>query len=166
MSRTPDAVDRIIEQWRRERPDLPLQAMALLGRLQRASHLLGPMLGREFERFGLSAGEFDVLATLRRSGAPFVLSPTALYATLMISSGTMTHRLKLLEQRGLVERLPNPEDSRSLLVRLSDSGHALIDEAVGAHTANEEQLLAGMDATDRAALEQGLRALLAQWEPE
>lgn len=164
-SQTPDAIDTIVAQWQQERPDLETSAMALLGRLSRCAHLLAPMLAAEFQRFDLNAGEFDVLASLRRAGAPFVLSPTQLYATLLITSGTMTHRLTRLEQRGLITREPNPDDSRSLLVRLSEKGQQLIDHAVTAHLANEQRLLADLPATARQQLEAGLRALLATWEP-
>lgn len=160
-----DAVDQIIAQWQTERPDLDTEAMAVFGRLQRAAHLLMPLLCREFERFGLNYGEFDVLATLRRAGAPYLLSPTALYSAMMVTSGTMTHRLKLLEQRNLIRRLPNPADSRSLLVQLSSEGKALIDRAVVAHVQNETELFAAVSDADRQALNQGLRALLAAWEP-
>ncbi|PJK09912.1 MarR family transcriptional regulator [Lysobacteraceae bacterium NML08-0793] len=163
-----DPVDEIIRQWQSERPELraSLPAMAHLGRLARCNALLSPKLAAIFTQFGLNGGEFDVLATLRRAGAPFVLSPTALYATLMVTSGTMTHRLKLLENRGLITRLPNPEDSRSQLVQLSDEGKALIDQAVSAHLANENALLSGLSEAEIQALDIGLRALLREWEKD
>ncbi|STR03259.1 Multiple antibiotic resistance protein marR [Kingella potus] len=166
MSNQTDRVDDIIAQWHAARPDLRsgLPAMALLGRLNRCNALLAPQLGKIFAEYGLNFGEFDVLATLRRAGAPFILSPTALYATLMVSSGTMTHRLKILENRGLISRLPNPDDSRSQLVQLSGAGKTLIDQAVTAHLANENALLSNLSDAEKQALDTGLRALLREWE--
>lgn len=164
MNTETDAVDRIISQWQHELPQLDTRAMATFGRLKRSAALLAPMLNTVFARHGLHPGEFDVLATLRRSGEPFVLSPTELYSCTMVTSGAMTHRLKLLEQRGLIVRLPNPADSRSLLVKLSGEGRQLIDAAVAEHAANETECLAGLSETDRLALDQGLRALLRLWE--
>lgn len=160
-----DKIDTIIAQWRVERPDLEQQipdglvAMALIGRLKNASMLINDKLEKVFFEFGLSAGEFDVLATLLRSGEPYTLSPTELYQTMMITSGTMTHRLKLLEKQGLITRIANPDDSRSLLVVLSPSGHALINQAIAAHMANESAILTELNDDEKQALDKGLRAL-------
>lgn len=160
-----DAVDRILKQWQVERPDLALEAMATIGRLKRCAQLLQRRLEARFEQFGLSAWEFDVLATLRRSGEPYCLSPSVLLNSLMVSSGTMTHRMQRLESAGWVERVPNPEDARSLLLRLSPQGLALIDQAVEAHVANEEAILAPLKSSEWRALDAGLVALLATLEP-
>lgn len=161
-----DTVDAILDQWRRERPDLApdLNPMGTIGRIKRCSMLLRPRLDATFEQFGLNGWEFDVLATLRRSGAPYCLAPTTLFSTLMITSGTMTHRLKGLESRSLIERVLNKEDARSLLVRLSPVGLALIDRAVTAHVENERQILSPIGAADLKALDAQLKRLLAVLE--
>ena len=164
-----DSVDTIIAQWQAERPDLSadaLTAMALIGRIKRLSALLDPALAKPFKPHGLSAAEFDVLATLRRSGAPFTLSPTELFSQTMVTSGTMTHRLKLLADKGYIERLPNPTDSRSLLVRLTDMGRALIDQALEDHVTNEQQLLAALGKSQRDELNRGLRMCLLALESQ
>src|SRR5687768_13664295 len=109
--RQPDAVDAILAQWHRERPDLDVSPMGTIGRAKRCAALLQRRLDETFAAFGLSSWEFDVLATLRRSGAPHRLAPTALFSALMITSGTMTHRLQRLEASGLVQRVPNPDDA-------------------------------------------------------
>ena len=101
-----------------------------------------------------------MLATLRRAGEPFVLSPTQLFSTLMITSGTMTHRLKALEKRGLISRQPNPEDARSMLVALTPAGRELIDKAVESHVENERQLLSGLSATQRQQLDEALTVFM------
>ena len=151
MDKSPqtDAVDRILEQWKRERPDLDCSPMGPIGRLKRCTMLLD-----------LVRWEFDMLATLRRAGDPFMLSPTQLFSTLMITSGTMTHRLKALEKRGLISRQPNPEDARSMLVALTPAGRELIDKAVESHVENERQLLSGLSATQRQQLDEALTVFM------
>ncbi|MCM2129371.1 MarR family winged helix-turn-helix transcriptional regulator [Larsenimonas rhizosphaerae] len=159
-----DAVDVIIDQWAREVPELDTRAMATLGRLKRTSVLVQHELDRVFDAHGLASWEFDVLATLRRSGAPWCLAPTALFSSLMITSGTMTNRLKRLEARGLIERVANTDDGRSSLVRLTPAGQACISAALEPHVANQARVVSSLSETDRAALDQGLRALLTALE--
>lgn len=159
-----DAVDRILAQWHQERPDLDVSPMGPIGRLKRCTALIQRRLDETFAEHGLTTSEFDVLATLRRSGAPHCLAPTALFAALMVTSGTMTNRLQRLEAGGWVARLPNPTDARSMLVQLTDAGLALINRAVEAHVANEHRILEGLGAADLRALDQQLARLLAVLE--
>lgn len=163
-ARQHDAVDVILEQWRRERPDLDPAPMGPIGRLKRCAALLEGRLEAGFASYGLSVWEFDMLAALRRSGSPYRLSPTELFSTLMVTSGTMTHRLKRLETRGWIERLPNEEDARSMLVQLTRKGLALINRAVESHLDNERRLLAALPAESLAALDAQLSALLLTLE--
>ena len=163
--RQADAVDAILEQWRRERPDLDVSPMGTIGRIKRCAALLQRKLDETFAAFGLTGWEFDVLATLRRSGAPYCLAPTTLFSTLMITSGTMTHRLKGLEARSLVLRVPNRDDARSVLVQLTRAGLALVDRAVQAHVENERLILAPMKPADLVALDARLSRLLSVLEP-
>jgi len=158
--RRPDAVDAILGQWQRERPDLDTGPMGTIGRLKRCSALIERRLKDCFAEFGLNPWEFDVLATLRRSGAPYRLAPTALFSALMVTSGTMTHRLQRLEGSGWVRRTPNPDDARSLMVELTPAGFALIDRTVTAHVANEHRVLATVGLEERAALDTLLSRLL------
>lgn len=160
-----DAVDRILAQWNRERPDLDVAPMGTIGRVKRCSALLQRRLEEVFSAYGMTAWEFDMLATLRRAGAPHRLAPTTLFSMLMITSGTMTHRLQKLEANGLVERIANPDDARSMLVQLSPAGLELIDRAVTAHVENERNILAPLRAADLAALDASLVKLLAVLEP-
>ena len=155
-----DRVDEIIAQWTRERPDLPAAPMALVGRIGRAERALGPLITESHRRFGLSREGFDVLATLRRAGSPFRLSPTELYRWLMLSSGAMTNRIDRLETDGLVERTADPQDRRGVLVGLTAKGKKLIDDAMTDHVANEVRLLAHLTDADYAALNKLLRKLL------
>ncbi|MET1080723.1 MAG: MarR family transcriptional regulator [Pseudomonas sp.] len=163
--RPADAVDGILAQWRRERPDLDVAPMGTIGRIKRCSALLQRRLDTVFAQHGLTAWEFDLLATLRRSGAPYCLAPTTLFSSLMITSGTMTRQLQQLEAAGHVSRLANPSDARSLLVQLTPAGLALIDQAVTAHVENEANILAPIAAAELAQLDARLSELLAVLEP-
>lgn len=162
--RAADAVDVILEQWRRERPELDASPMGPIGRLTRCAALLAPRLESCFAGFDLSAWEFDMLAALRRAGAPYRLSPTELFSTLMVTSGTMTHRLKRLETRELVTREPNAEDARSLLVQLTSTGLALIEQVVEAHIENERRILSALPTAALANLDAALSTLLQALE--
>ncbi|WAC45167.1 MarR family transcriptional regulator [Pseudomonas sp. SL4(2022)] len=161
-----DAVDAILQQWQRERPDLDVSPMGVLGRLGRCAALLRRELEVVFSDFGLSAWEFDVLATLRRSGQPYCLAPTTLFSALMITSGTMTRQLQQLEAAGRVSRLSNPHDARSMLVQLTPAGLELIDRAVTAHVHNQARIVAPLAAAQLAELEARLTDLLAVLEPK
>ncbi|WP_226052147.1 MarR family winged helix-turn-helix transcriptional regulator [Dickeya chrysanthemi] len=154
--------DNAYEQWQRERPDIDPFPMQLLGRLfEAALRLERDHLNPLFARFGLRPGEFDVLATLRRSGAPYALTPTQLYETLMMSSGGMTNRIDRLEQAEWVARQSNPQDRRGTLVTLTEKGLALMETLLTLHVENERQLLASLDDEEQHQLNQLLRKLLA-----
>lgn len=159
-----DAVDAILAQWKRERPDLDCSPMGPIGRLRRCAIMLEQQLELTFAEFGLCSWEFDMLATLRRAGAPHILTPTELFSTLMVTSGTMTHRLKRLESRGFIVRQANAEDARSMLVQLTDQGLALIDSAVEKHVENERQLLSALPAEKLFELDNRLADLLYSLE--
>lgn len=154
-----DHVDRILAQWRAERPDLDVAPMGVIGRLKRLHDRLSTGLHTVFSAHGLNAASFDVLATLRRSGQPYALSPSELVEWTMVTSGTMTNRLDRLESAGLIERRPNPKDGRGSVVALTDQGLKLIDQVVSEHVANQQNLVAGLDA---AAMTQ-LDGLLKDW---
>lgn len=156
-----DRAAKAVEQWRKERPDLDVSPMAVLGRLNQAASVIArDRLNPLFARFGLQSGEFDVLATLRRSGPPFALTPTALYEATMVTSGAMTARLDRLEKSGLIARGPHPEDRRGVVVQLTEKGRALIDEAVTAHVENEHQVLSGLTREEQDRLAELLKKLI------
>ncbi|WP_371494307.1 MarR family transcriptional regulator [Kitasatospora sp. NBC_00374] len=155
-----DQVDVILDQWRRERPGLDLAAVGTAGRLGRFAMLAGRAVDRVFREHGLQRGEFDVLAALRRSGPPYVLIPSVLAATLMMSRAGMTSRLDRLESAGLVERRLDPDDRRSFLVALTDTGRGVVDAAFTDHAANEARLLSPLTDPERATLDLLLRKLL------
>ena len=159
-----DHVDAILAQWRRERPDLDVEPMGLLGRLTRLTTHLRHEIEKTLASHDLSAPSFDILATLRRSGAPHRLSPGDLLATAMVTSGTMTNRIDQLEKAGLVTRTPNPEDGRGVLVGLTAAGLARIEAALADHVATQHRVVAGLDPAERRALDALLARWLADWE--
>ena len=156
-----DRVDAVIEQWQREMPDLPTEAMALFGRLGQLAIAAEGAINATFARHGLQRGEFDVLATLRRSGAPFELSPSALAETLMLSRAGMTGRLDRLESGGWVRRIADADDRRSIRVALTSKGVDRIDRVVVEHVDTEEGVLKALTRRDRDDLDRVLRKLLA-----
>ena len=157
-----DRAARAVAQWRKEMPEMDVAAMEVIGRLNDLSAVIGrDHLEPHFAAFGLQRGEFDVLATLRRSGAPFTLTPTDLYEATMMTSGGMTARLDRLEKRGLIARQPNPDDRRGTLVSLTEQGRDLVEAAVIPHAAKETRLLSGLTQDERDQLNDLLRKLRA-----
>lgn len=160
-----DPVDAIIGQWASVRPDLDTAAMEVFGRIFRLSRAMGDRIDKAYATFGVARGEFDVLATLRRSGEPYTLSPRQLSATLMLTTGGMTGRLDKLERAGLLRRSPDPHDRRGLQVTLTEKGLKLVDEAVGAGLAVQtEALKAALNDEQVGQLADLLRELLTGTE--
>ena len=160
MSGPADAVDLILEQWARERPDLDCSPMGVIGRitqLQREVHLAQRTT---FARHGLDAPSFDVLAALRRAGPPYQLTPTALMRTALVTSGAITQRLDRLAERGLIIRNRSESDGRGVVVTLTDAGRAALDAALPDHLETERRLLAGLSEDELAQLGGLLRRFL------
>jgi DNA-binding MarR family transcriptional regulator len=160
----PDAVDRIAEQWRRERPDLDVGPMLLVGRIHRLAELLDQELRPVFAEAGLGNGDFDVLASLRRAGAPYTLTPTELAGTTMVTSGAVTKRVDRLIEQGLVERSVSETDGRGRVIALTAEGKAVQEVLHPRHLANEERLIDVLDAGERRQLAQLLSKLLLSLE--
>ena len=159
-----DQIDQIIKQWKAERPELDTEPMAIIGRLQRTARHLSIGMAKTFEKFELNGASFDVLATLRRSGPPFAMTPTDLMQSMMITSGTMTNRIDQLEKRQLVERLSNPQDGRGSLIKLTTQGYQLIDDAIGQHVKTQTLLLDGLNDRQKKQLNQLLQDFLSSFE--
>lgn len=147
-----DHVGRIMAQWAVERPDIDVSPQGIIGRLHRLAIRLDEELRPVFAAAGLSDGDFDVLAALRRSGAPYELSPGQLAQSTMVTSGAVTKRLDRLEGAGLVSRRTSADDARGRRVRLTDRGRALVDDVFEKHMANEHRLLASFSDLERARL--------------
>ncbi|MEU1350094.1 MarR family winged helix-turn-helix transcriptional regulator [Streptomyces sp. NPDC005775] len=160
-----DHVARIQAEWARERPDLDVRPQGVIGRLHRLAGLLTEELCVVYRRFGLSEGEFDVLATLRRTGEPFERAPGELAAHTMVTTGAMTKRIDRLERAGLVTRRRAADDGRARVVALTHAGRELIDRAFAEHMRNERRLLGTLTGDEAAALEPLLTTWLERLEP-
>ncbi|MBO6757621.1 MAG: winged helix-turn-helix transcriptional regulator [Roseibium sp.] len=159
----PDRADRARAQWRREIPALgdKLDPMVLLGRLTEAAQVMANgYLIPAYAEIGLKTGEFDVLATLVRSGSPYKLTPTELYRSTMMSSGGMTARLDKLEKAGLIERCPHPDDRRALMVCLTDDALSKIKAMMPAYVERQHTAVAGLSDDERRLLSELLAKLI------
>jgi DNA-binding MarR family transcriptional regulator len=154
-----DGVDLIVEQWRRERPDLDSSPIGVVGRISRLARELEQRLEPVYRAHGLEPGWHDVLATLRRTGPPYRLRPSEFTGALMLTSSGTTKRLDRLEQAGLITRAPDPADRRGTLITLTSKGLELIDNVTEAHLDNERQLLASLSDTEQSRLADLLRKL-------
>ncbi|GLW07189.1 MarR family transcriptional regulator [Microtetraspora sp. NBRC 13810] len=156
-----DNVDRVLDQWKAERPDIDAAPMGVVGRISRAARLLGLELRDHFATHGLQPWEFDILATLRRSGSPYRLTAGDLVESSMVTSGAITNRIDRLAARGLVTRETDPANRRSVLITLTGEGLRLVDAVVAAHVDFERNLLAPLAPEQRDQLAGLLRTLLA-----
>lgn len=147
-----DHVHHVLEQWRREAPDVDRSAFGVVGRISRLARLLQAEVEPVFVGHGVNEGEFDVLAALRRAGRPYRLTPTELSRALIVTSGGMTKRLNALEGRGLVRRQSDPNDGRSTAVSLTREGKRLVEATLLEHVGNEERLLSDLSDKQRAEL--------------
>lgn len=155
-----DAVDRLLAQWAQERPDVDCSPMGVVGRISRASALLDKSIGRTLAKHQLQPGEFDVLATLRRSGPPFRMTAGELLGGTMVTSGAVTHRLNRLASKGLIDREPDPSDRRSVIVSLTPQGRRIVDAALPDHVDNERSMLAVLNLEQQQQLAGLLQQLL------
>ena len=158
----PDEVDGLVMAWRRERPDLDVAPMEVLSRVSRLAHLLDRERAEAFGAHQLESWEFDVLAALRRAGAPFALTPGRLVRETLVTSGTMTNRVDRLAARGLVQRDNHPDDRRGVLVQLTDSGRAKVDAALTDLLVAEQTILTPLSPVDQDQLVGILRRLLSR----
>ena len=156
-----DRIHRMLEQWKHERPDLDASPMGILGRLMSLSRLLDRGVEQILQPYDLSIPEFDMLAVLRRCGPPFRQSVGELRAHSLLSSGAMTNRVDRLEQKGLVQREPNPEDRRGVLVVLTKKGRVLIDQVVPERLKEGHGRVSVLSKKDRQQLEALLTRFLA-----
>jgi DNA-binding MarR family transcriptional regulator len=155
-----DALDRILDQWTSERPDLDCSPMGIIGRISQLQREVYLAQRATFARHGLDVPSFDVLAALRRAGPPYQLTPTALMRTALVTSGAITQRLDRLEERGLITRERSRDDGRAVVVSLTDAGREALDTALPDHLDTERKLLDGLSDEDREQLSGLLRRFL------
>lgn len=155
-----DAIDAVIEQWHRERPDADTWPVSILGRIVRLSRVLEREAKKFFAEHGLEPWEFDVLTTLRRSGEPYELTASALLKATMVTSGAITNRIDRMEVKGLVERVRDLGDRRLVRVRLTPHGREVVDGLLSLHLANAARMLRPLDPVECEQLASALRTLL------
>ncbi len=159
-----DEVDELVDAWRRERPDLDAEPLEVLSRVTRLARHLDRARRAAFAEHGLESWEFDVLSALRRAGPPYELSPGRLLAPTLVTSGTMTNRVDKLVARGFVDRRPDPDDRRSVLVRLTPAGRETVDAAMAGLLRRERDLLGRLSAAQRRQLAGLLRTIVAPFD--
>ncbi|EDQ01872.1 MarR family winged helix-turn-helix transcriptional regulator [Shewanella benthica] len=160
-----DGLDRVVAQWKAEKPNLDTLPMELIGRLMRLSKHIESQVAECHKAYDLKPGEFDVIATLRRSGGEYCLTPSELIDSMMLTSGAMTNRLTKLESKGLIERVNSKQDRRSVSVALTQQGVVLIDEAIEEHGRLQQAIVASLSESARPELNGLLKTWLAQYEP-
>ncbi|MGH3392705.1 MAG: MarR family winged helix-turn-helix transcriptional regulator [Actinomadura sp.] len=164
-----DTVEKVLEEWRRERPDLDPSPIGVFGRVRRVAEMSRHELEAYLAPHGLTPKSFDVLANLRRGGHPYRKTPSELAESSLLSSGAMTGRLDSLEAQGWIRRTPHPTDRRVMYAELTPEGVALIDEVMALHLANEDSLLDDLSKEQReqiaaalATMEAALHSALAR----
>ena len=161
-----DEVDRILQAWARETPDLDVSPLRVLSRVSRLARHLDFERRDAFAIHSLDTWEFDVLAALRREGPPYELSPGQLIQQTLSTSGTMTNRIDRLAARGLVERLPDPRDRRGVRVRLLTPGRELVEAALADLLEREQHILDGLSMGEREQIAALLRRLIQPFEAD
>ncbi|MCW8333659.1 MarR family transcriptional regulator [Vibrio sp. SCSIO 43135] len=159
-----DAVDRVVDQWAKEKPELETQPMAMMGRILRIAKYMEAQVADLHKQYDLKMGEFDVLATLRRSGKPHKLTPSELIESMMLTSGAMTNRLDKLESKGLIVRAHSKEDRRSVTVQLTQVGLVLIEELITKHVDIQKHLVRSLSTAQQKQVNQLLKTWLNQFE--
>lgn len=155
-----DPVDSMLEQWSEERPDLDTTSLGVVVRVMALSRTFARQAASALEPLGIELFEYDVLATLRRQGAPFMLPATALAEESGLSAGAMTNRIDRLEAQGLVTRRADKRDRRGVNVVLTAAGERTIDEAILRRLEAAEGSLQGIRAAERKRLADLLRKVL------
>jgi DNA-binding MarR family transcriptional regulator len=160
-----DSVDKLLDQWQEERPELDVSGLGLAVRIELLAKLLQRITAQSLSRIGLKTWEYDVLSALRRQGQPYDLPSTELAKESLLTSGAMTTRIDHLEEQGLVNRAPDPDDRRGVRVGLTSNGMEVIDQAIQKRLSIAESSVDSLNATERAAVENGLRKLFLALEP-
>lgn len=155
-----DTVDRLLKQWRAERPELDISPLGVAIRIEMLAKLMRKDTAESLEQLGLKTSEYDVLSVLRRQGEPYEMPMTELARCSLLTSGAMTSRIDQLIGKGLVRRDPDPDDRRGVRVRLTKKGLKLVDQAIGSRLNAAESSVGNLSRKERLAAESALRKLL------
>ncbi|MCW8925251.1 MAG: MarR family transcriptional regulator [Xanthomonadales bacterium] len=160
LSESTDVVDEVQSDWQKQRPDLDPEPMGVVLRIQALAKILGEQTAKKLQRFDLQWWQYDVLSTLRRRGAPFIMPATDLASSTMLTSGAMTNRIDRLEEERLVRRIKDENDGRRVLVQLTSTGLELIDSATEARFESATEALENLSRGQRESLSRLLRLVL------
>lgn len=161
-----DHLDTVLDQWRQTKLDIDARSLAVVGRILRLAGMMEQRTNAALAEYNLALWEFDVLATLRRKGKPYAMTPKELMAATMLSSGAMTNRIDRLQEQGYVERIPSEEDRRSLYVSLTAKGIQVIGAASVARFAEAKEVLEHLSSPERSSLANLLRKMCVKLETE
>ena len=159
-----DSIAVFLNEWQAQRPDLDPWPLGIIGRVARISLYVQRHSQSWLAPLGLTWETFSMIAALRRAGPPFAQKPSDLLRMTLLTSGAMTNRIDRVEAQGWVERLPDPADRRSVIVRLTPSGKALADRAIALHFKEAARLLGFLKKSDRVLLESLLSQMLGRLE--
>lgn len=157
-----DKMDIVLKQWNDVRPDLDVTGMGVIGRLKLVHQYMQAEMQKTWDKYDLNLASFDVLATLRRAGEPYQLSPGALIQSSLVTSGTMTNRVDRLVQKGLVERVKNPDDGRGFFIALTEPGFHLIEQAIVDHVETQNRLVSAIPDLERQQFSDALKVMMSQ----
>ena len=160
----PDSIDPQLEVWGRELPSLDLETEGIVERIWRLENHLARSMKETLDVYDLNQGEWRLMGHLRYSGPPYRGKPGKLAKHLGLSSGAMTNRLDNMEQRGLIQRLDDPDDRRGVIVELTDAGQRLWEESVGTQAQKEALVAAALHEDEKRALNDLLRRLIHAFE--
>jgi DNA-binding MarR family transcriptional regulator len=160
----PRSVDGILEQWAVEYREVNAAPMGIIGRIWRLSRYLEHGVQRGLDDFGCTLPEFDVLATLRRSGEPYSLNAGELMRSAMVTSGAVTNRVDRLIARGWVTRVADSKNKRIKRITLTPEGLDLVNRIVPVHVENERKLLSGLSENEQSILTGLLKKLSSSYE--
>ena len=160
FSENTDVIDEVQSDWQKQRPDLDSEPIGVVLRIQALAKVLGEQTAKKLSRFDLQWWQYDVLSTLRRRGAPFIMPATDLASSSRLTTGAMTNRIDKLEEDGLVRRLRDENDGRRVLVQLTSMGFELIESATEARFESATEALESLSNRQREALSHLLRLVL------
>mgnify|MGYP000778662336 CR=1 FL=1 len=154
-----DFVDSLQAEWLEEVPNLKADPISVVARLVRLNYYIERRVDSNFSRYGLTRGEFEVLAVLTRNPHKEI-TPKILQTKILITSGGLSNRISKLEAKGLLVRELDPTDRRGVILRVTPKGRALTLSAVNSHMETEQALIKGLSVSERATLASLLKKLI------
>ena len=159
-----DSVDRLNEDLALEYPGIDPAVEGIVTRIHRLSKYIKRSLGETAAAIGLTVEDWDILSTLSCLEGERTMSPGQLSEKAQLSSGAMTSRLDRLERSGMIRRLPDPNDRRSVQVQLTDIAKDVWERAVDLQAAKEKMFAQPLTADEKETLNILLRKMMLSFE--